>query len=64
MAEHKKGKLDSDQMVTDREVLERTRWTVTYNINANHQYTKAEEDWLAQMQKAFPGRFIVNRIEF
>lgn len=64
VAEHKKGKLDSDQMVTDREVLERTRWTVTYNINANHQYTKAEEDWLAQMQKAFPGRFIVNRIEF
>lgn len=64
VAENKKGKLDTDQMVTDREVLERTRWSVTYNINANHQYTKAEEEWLAQMQKDFPGRFIVNRIEF
>lgn len=64
VAENKKGKLDTDQMVTDREVLERTRWSVTYNINANHQYTKAEEEWLAQMQRDFPGRFTVNRIEF
>ncbi|PVA91848.1 hypothetical protein DDK01_17980 [Mycobacteroides abscessus] len=62
LAEHKNGSLDFSQMAIDERVLDETDWTITYNLNANHQYTQKELDELERLEREYPGRFKKNWI--
>ncbi|MCV7100896.1 MULTISPECIES: hypothetical protein [Mycobacterium] len=59
--ENKSGALDLDQLAKDEEALQ-GGYNITYNINANHNYTPAEIAALQRLQEEYPGQFTVNRI--
>jgi hypothetical protein len=61
LVENKSGRLDFDQLRLDEQALARNI-DVTYNINANYNYSAAEIAALERLQKLYPDQFIVNRI--
>jgi hypothetical protein len=61
LVENKSGRLDFDQLALDEQALARNI-DVTYNINANYNYSAAEIAALERLQKLYPDQFIVNRI--
>lgn len=61
LVENKSGRLDLGQLADDEQALEEG-WNVTYNINANYQYSASELARLQRLQDLYPGQFIVNRI--